>query len=76
MPGEGASTAADAMLMMEPPRCATITFPAAWHPYSTPLRLTDRMRSNSSGSRSMMELSIMIPAMLHMTCSPPWRAAM
>jgi len=32
MPGDGASTAAEDMLMMEPPRCATITFPAAWHP--------------------------------------------
>ena len=75
MPGAGASTAAEDMLTMEPPRCATITLPAAWHPYTTPLRFTDRMRSNSSGSRSMMVLSIMIPAMLHMTCSPPWRAA-
>ena len=62
--------------MMEPPRWATITFPAAWHPYSTPLRFTARMRSNSSGSTSMMGLSIMMPAMLHMTCRPPWRAAM
>src|SRR5580704_15263396 len=34
------------------------------------------MRSNSSGSTSMMGLSIMMPAMLHMMCSPPWRAAM
>ena len=29
MPGAGASTAAEAMLMMEPPRWATITLPAA-----------------------------------------------
>src|SRR5580698_7734156 len=34
------------------------------------------MRSNSSGSTSMIGLSIMMPAMLHMTCSPPWRVAM
>ncbi len=29
MPAAGDSTAADAMLMMEPPPCSTITFPAA-----------------------------------------------
>ena len=29
MPGEGARTAVDAMLMMEPPPWATITLPAA-----------------------------------------------
>ena len=76
MPGDGVSTAAEAMLMMEPPPRSTITLPAAWHPYSTPLRFTVRMRSNSSGSRSMMELSIMMPAMLHMTSSRPCRSAM
>ena len=30
-----------------------------------------RMRSNSSGSTSMMGLSIMMPATLAMTCRPP-----
>ena len=29
MPGRGASTAVEDMLMMEPPPCSTITFPAA-----------------------------------------------
>ena len=74
MPGAGARTAAEVMLMMEPPRCATITLPAAWHPYSTPLRFTARMRSNSSGSTPSTGLSIMMPAMLQMMCRPRWRA--
>src|ERR1700688_409199 len=70
-PGEGVSTAADAMFTIEAEPRALITRAAARQPLNTPLRLTASTRSSASSSRSTTGDWAMMPAMLAMTSSVP-----
>ena len=61
------SIAPDAMLMIDPDRCSTMTRPAAWHPNTTPLKFTASTRSRSSSVVSRTVASTMIAALFTIT---------
>ena len=65
------SIAPDARLMMLPDRCSTMNRPAAWHPNTTPMKLTACTRWKSASLVSSRTPSVMIPALFTMTSMRP-----
>ena len=65
----------EVVLMIEPPPCSAMCRAARWHPTMTPKRFTRINASKSSRSSSRKRRRRPpIPALLHMTCSPPKRS--